>query len=440
MKIQNFSFKSFIVFLEIFLFGFALFGYGCVSSFISESAVSRNVTIPYRIIILLLSLIIIFVNMFNITLRSKKEYQLNSEEHHVNNQGKNQKFYWIPKYILICFVLVYSFKLLQYTVYDASVLVKNPEEYQIYWFGVCLIPALSFLTVKYCQFQKYLFSAYIFIYLSCLISLFSLNKVNSLIDVGRFSREGLNSISLASDGISLVILSIFILTMNKNSLNNKRVLYFISCLGIFLGSFIAVLSGSKGPILSLFICLILNLIFSKYNHESLFNKKIITGYIILIPLVLLFILIIANVDQTQLTLLNRIYMSFEGEDASTLGRINLIDEAIPLIMSKPIFGNSIEVPGENYVHNLIIDSFLSTGISGGLFFTYIYVYGIIKSIIILKNHYSEWGWLGMIYIQWAIAILISGSLYTSNVFWYLIFCLVGLKMNGKKKTYIALHN
>jgi hypothetical protein len=434
MKIQNFSFKAFIVFLERFLFGFGLFGYGCISSFISESAVSRNVTIPYRVIILLLSLIIIFVNVFNITVRSKKEYQLNSEEHHVNNQGKNPKFYWIPKYILICFVLVYSFKLLEYTVYDASVLVKNPEEYQLYWFGVCLIPALSFLTVKYCQSQKYLFSAYIFIYFSSLISVFSLNKSNSLIDVGRFSREGFNPISLGSDGISLVILSIFIFTMNKNTLNNKRVLYFICFFGIFLGSFIAFLSGSKGPILSLFICLIINLMFAKYNHESFFNKKIITGYIILIPLIVLLIVIITNIDQTQLALLNRIYSSFEARDASTLERVNLIDEAIPLIMSKPIFGNSIEVPGEKYVHNLIIDSFLSTGISGGLFFTFIYVYGIVKSIRILKNHYSEWGWLGMIYIQYSVAILMSGSLYASNGFWYLIFCLVGLKMNGKKKT------
>ena len=424
MKI--FAFKSFIIPLQIFLFGFALFGYGSISFLISGNNETRTVTIPYRIIVLLLSIIISFFHVYKLTVLSKKQYPVNIKESNV----KNKKFSWIPKYILICFVLVYSFKLLEYTVYN-TILTKPPEEYQMYWFAICLIPAFSFLTVEYCQFQRYLLSSYFFVSLSCILSAFGVDASIAFI-AGRLDREGLSPISVSNDGTSLVLLSFFILTTNRNTFKNKHWIYFLCFFAIFLGSFMALLGGSKGPIVSLSICLILNLIFAKYSHESFLDKKIIIVYILIVTTIIACITITIDSPETQITLLKRFYTLFEG-DRSTSGRIDLIDEAISLIMGNPLFGHSIEVPGERYVHNLIIDSFLSTGIFGGLYFTVLYVYGIVKSIIILKNHYLQWGWLGMIYIQYSVSVMFSGSLYSQNIFWYLIFCLVALNIDGNKE-------
>jgi hypothetical protein len=100
-----------------------------------------------------------------------------------------------------------------------------------------------------------------------------------------------------------------------------------------------------------------------------------------------------------------------------------------------LIGSRLELPRFGYPHNLLIEAVLSTGIIGGTLFLIMFIGCFIKSIKILINN-NPWGWLGLLYIQYAVQSLASGSLYTSNVFWHLSFILICLPLNGEKKYFL----
>jgi len=87
-------------------------------------------------------------------------------------------------------------------------------------------------------------------------------------------------------------------------------------------------------------------------------------------------------------------------------------------------GSGLELPsGHAYPHNLLVESLLTTGIIGALIFMVLLIGCIIKSIKILIKS-DSWGWLALIYLQYAVVGMFSGSLYASNTFWYLTFGIV----------------
>jgi hypothetical protein len=76
---------------------------------------------------------------------------------------------------------------------------------------------------------------------------------------------------------------------------------------------------------------------------------------------------------------------------------------------------------------LILESFLTTGIFGGFLFVIIYSYTFVKALSMIFDKNNSWSWMAIIYVQYAVVIMFSGSLYGSSTFWYLTFAIIGFK-------------
>jgi O-antigen ligase len=116
---------------------------------------------------------------------------------------------------------------------------------------------------------------------------------------------------------------------------------------------------------------------------------------------------------------------FSGTENSRLYLYSLVLEKVE---KNPLFGFGLELPdGLGYPHNLILESFLALGILGGLMFIILQIYMLFQAFALLKHKNSykaAWGWLGILFIQYFIASMSSGSIYGSYVLWYLMFAVL----------------
>lgn len=86
----------------------------------------------------------------------------------------------------------------------------------------------------------------------------------------------------------------------------------------------------------------------------------------------------------------------------------------------PLLGSSLDERGSlGYPHNLVLESFMAVGIFGGVLFVLILLLCVFKSIMLLVRD-PAYGWIGLLFVQRAVGGMFSGSLYTSNEFWYMV--------------------
>ncbi|GAX36707.1 O-antigen ligase family protein [Nodularia sp. NIES-3585] len=413
MKIKNF-YHSFANLYKIWFFCTALFGYGIIASLVTDASNSRLLTLPYRVIILGNSILFcIFLILKNLSVtqhdRSPRKNLRTTQE--------------LLIFILFIFLASLSFRLI-YDVGYNNVLTKEPSEYLLNWFGICLIPATTFLFLDFKKSQKYLYLSWVFLAVasSLVIPGVLQGQVSRVfIEQGRLAGEALNPISLGHQGGSLLLISLYIL-LNKKYFKNKRdtILYILF---LILGLGLLIFAASRGPIIAITLCVILLLI--SVQKKGVNILKVFS--------IMIIVMIFANISlslalDSGSNIVERFSSIANDFDSSRfVQRPELYRTAIELIAEYPIFGYALEIPVLGYPHNLILEAFLATGLLGGFLFLLLYVYAGIKALRIIMDENNSWGWLGLIYIQYAIAAMLSGALYSSYTFWYLFFAIIGLK-------------
>lgn len=405
--------------MRTFLFGFALFGYGVISFLVNESSSSRTVTVPYRVAVLLGSFLVILSSLNTKKLNSYKKPLISDVTS-------------LSQLILLClsiFICIYSIRLVLDVIKLDKFLIRPANEYLLNWFGICLLPGLSFLFIRSKESERYLYCSWLFLLITSLLALL-INKQESVVFLqqGRLSGIAFNPIAVSQYGVSLVLLSTFMFfTKSKTSLNIYfNFIYFST---IFLGFFITFLGSARGPTLALILCIVILLIGASKNSVS--SSKILgivsigfTGLVILSYLAV----------RLGSSYLDRILGIFnQGSSLTSIDplRSEFLQKSSTFIWDNFMFGYSLELPDAGYPHNLVVEAFLSTGFLGGLFFALIYFYSIIKAIFLIMNDWHQWGWLGLIYIQYAISAMSSGALYSSYTFWYLLFAVLSRKSLGQ---------
>jgi hypothetical protein len=111
-------------------------GYGAISFLVKDVATSQAITIPYRIVVLVLSLFLLLFN-FGIVYPQKKYLA----------EGYNSTSAENPVRVLtFVFLLCYSFRLI-YDVFmrtDSVLFMEDRNQYIIIWFFITLIPGANF--------------------------------------------------------------------------------------------------------------------------------------------------------------------------------------------------------------------------------------------------------------------------------------------------------
>ena len=163
--------------INAYIFAFIVFGFPPLTFLVSQSSDSRSVTIVYRIVVFVLSIIVL----------------LKKEEQGLLEVNKNHKQLIPVKILLIAFLLIYSIRILHDTTYSDSreILMNDFQDYILKWFFTCLIPSFVFLNLhKEFDAHQTLIISWITLVITCILCL-GIDRNTSLvfIEQGRLDRK-----------------------------------------------------------------------------------------------------------------------------------------------------------------------------------------------------------------------------------------------------------
>jgi hypothetical protein len=229
----------------------------------------------------------------------------------------------------------------------------------------------------------------------------------------RAETESLNPIALGHLGVTCAILSVWTVITDRRAFRSHTIFYLITLSVGLLG---IAMSGSRGPVLSLAIVLSLML-----WHSSLFIKLLSILLICLGSIFLAF-----NPSLLDSYLIERV-TTHMWEDSV---RANLLSEAFQLIEKYPISGNGID-PMPVYPHNIIVEAFMVGGVPMGALLCVMLTISMWKAVTLNSLSHS-FGWVSLIFVQYMIAAMVSGSIYIVSPMWVAMAAMMTLSTGGGK--------
>jgi O-antigen ligase len=351
---------------------------------------SRDVIIPLRAIILVLSILVLLLASSHKLLRFDRGFQF-----------------------FIAFWLCYLIRVFTDTYIDPVYLLRERDIYVLFAVGVSFVPALAFFVIPSSRgLRRALFIMHA---LLTVIAVLALTELPGILALQRqaFRLAGNateNPISLGHIGTSLSILSLVIYLAQKT--RHRWLTVFL--LGtFFIGLTILLLTGSRAPAIGLLVAILLLLRDAGKQRGKLK---------LALALVLIFALapvLIAKITESGGSIVGRVdYLQDPTLVQDNENRVELWQESVREFIENPKFGRSIEILGVGYPHNILLEGFLATGIVGGFLLIFIIVYGIRHAMYLIRANTPEY-WVALLFIQYFIGSMFSGTLYTNYEFWCL---------------------
>lgn len=351
--------------------------------------ISRTVTVPYRAIALLISLIVILLNL------TKKI-------------GKSH----LAIHVLWFFWIALILRIFYDTNLRMDVYLNDTLQLWLYVFGIVLPVMYSVMkSYKEIDLNVALKWVYLGTVLTLILSLF--NNSTLLMDASEITgrAEGnlaLNTISFGHLGTMGVVLSLFLLSRQGVTLIKKTFILAV----MLLSFFIMLRAGSRSPVLALAVILIFWL-FAR-------GKNVILGaFISLFGIVLLVVFtepILGFIGDISPVMESRLRISiYEG---NTSGRDTVYKEALDAFLDKPFLGKQFaifnEFGGFDYSHNIILDALMGLGFFGGIAILYIFWIALKKSYIMVRMKDAHF-WISLILIQQIVLSMLSGAFYYNQI-------------------------
>lgn len=331
----------------------------------------------------------------------------------------------------IIFWGMYLLRLAIDTTTNTSPLSREPMEYWIWAVGACLIPATAIKTSASSKdIQKSYYQITAITLITALITTLISNTQYTIasgetIDIGRLSLPSLNPISLGHLGLSLIILCTWP-PKNRNG-NTYPFRQITRITGIAIGGYLLIGSASRGPLVALIItgCIFL-----------IATRKLTIRQILLPSITSLIVAVSINnylEENTSIRTTARLEASTEGVDESVLGRQIAYAGAVSQFLSNPITGDYIEERiTKYYPHNIILESFMATGIIGGSSLLIILAYCARTSFRIIQSD-RNLAWTGLLYFQYLVGAQFTGALYNTTTLWALIGIVMSIHRQRQSK-------
>ena len=219
---------------------------------------------------------------------------------------------------------------------------------------------------------------------------------------GRLETPTLNPIALGHIAVTVMLVSLC--GFRIGSLYSKC-MYGIS---FMIGVAGLIGSGSRGPILSLIVVLVAWAISKSKNFLVMIAAAIFSA-----PL---FFLLIVDSDSY---IVQRIANGFFDDS----GRAEIYRQSLDVLLANFFDGGGVGPLG-TYPHNLVVESFMVLGILGGAAFLAMFVTGWFSALRVMAS--GRHIWVAALYVQYATFVLVSSSLYIANVFWMALACVVAV--------------
>lgn len=284
---------------------------------------------------------------------------------------------------------------------------------------ICLIPSIAVLFIEreYILQPKYVLLA---AGLSSILIMYGLAK-NSSSASSQFRATGNEYLNPISTGLyATIVMGLFLSFKSTGIFSN-----IIKSVMIVLSIFIVFASASRGPFLAM-ACMII--------FYSIFYLKSRISYLIaIIPMLLYFFYDkIANTLMST-SIFNRLSQSGDIEQDI---RYNLLQASYNQFLTSPIIGSFVELKGfDAYPHNVILESFMTTGILGGLIFAALWLKSLMFSLSSAGK--KDVKHIPMIILPTLILSLSSGSLYNSSLLWISICIVASLNQSNRKNKMVA---
>lgn len=391
MKDQELKKLTFCDYLAIVIYSLGMFGFGVVLTVEKFLGLSeRMLTVPYRLIILLCSILLIG----GLLLREGKLCF---------------KTYMVP---LVIFWTAYVTRF----VYDAYVrdmpmAVTTYSDLLFYVFGMCFVPMLALLLYGSVRGMALAVGTSLTVVSGTCIAILLFSRDLLYSNFGRLRAEGgLNEITLGHLGVSLVTLCLFLLCCRIPLLRISKAVYLTL---IVFGLTVVGLASSRGPLLSLLILFLLMMIFAFRQGRGMQSLAVAAIVALLIPSGFVALKSMgSNIDE-------RIAVTFAQAESRSEARFDLWQSAWEDFLDHPLTGRALEGRYDMYPHNLLLESFMATGIVGGAAFVWLLVAGLCAALRLILST-TDRAWLGFLFIQMLIYGTFSGALWSHFSFWYML--------------------
>ena len=331
-----------------------------------------------------------------------------------------QRLRWPRGAILI--VGAFWFALLVRFLWDLSIVslpIDLPwDEYLITILGVTFVPALALARLPDLECLQRAASQ--MRVLGIIASMGVAAGVYALLEeiqkMGRLGFESLNPISVGHMGVTLVIVAVF-------AGSRGRLGMLIRVLAALLGFVLTIASGSRGPALALAIALIVGTLASSYRRGGL-AKALLVGMVTLVLMSAATVAVLQSSLAATLPFISRIADAASGRgDQSTSDRNELMTGALQEFEEAPLTGASfVERKIRFYPHNVVVETAMTTGFLGLALLTLIFATSVLACLSLLSSPHA---WLGLVYLQYFVSAMVSGSLYFDGTFWAVTLALLG---------------
>ncbi len=398
LKQEN-NYLSSILFAMI-LVGYAIFA-GITTVFGVEDA---SLSIIYRLIILVVASVLLFKAWVNHGSRVNYGFLI----------GASFLFFYITRMFFEWLFNSHGSKL-------------DWSDFWLFLILVCLVPALPYVWKGNIPNESFTpVVVIIFGMIGLILNLYYISRVGDLsirdqMLSGRLEGERLNPIAYGHLGVSTVLVSLWVLIIRKK-------INILTISGVVVGVLGVLASGSRGPFLSLVVCLVL--IFMQLKLRAV-------SFIAVSVAICVAIIILSGFasEFDDILIWDRVRNSLFDDDS----RNQILSDAYHAFLDNIISGAGY--PFGVYPHNIVMEAFMTSGIIGGVLMVVTLAAGVVASLRLLKN--KEFSWVSLLFIQYLLFSMVSSSIYYSNILWMLWVCVVTLSANmnfirGKKSACIRI--
>lgn len=358
---------------------------------------SRNVSVLFRVISLLYCLAVGYHYLVRGRIRL----------------GRFGKFY-------LLFWGMYSARLVFESINNPESLGRPVSEYYLFAFVITLIPSL----VCYVELEaEEALVAGKSIWVMCSIATMGVVGAYLLgdrgqVEVGRFSLETLNPITVGHLGLTLFFMSATL----YSRLSHRFRLVALGTATIGLAVMGA--ASSRGAFMSF---LVVVGTFYAIMTFRIFAKRSLKAIIILslssIILLTLSVPVLRYIEDTYgFNSLTGLKAMGSVEDQSAQDRKSSYQGAWDQFLDSPLVGDALEEKTSKfYPHNNILEAFMATGIIGGTLMLFFYATAVINAIRLISSR-STHTWIGVVLLQYLVGTLFSGAIMLSDS----LFCLMAV--------------
>jgi hypothetical protein len=229
----------------------------------------------------------------------------------------------------------------------------------------------------------------------------------------RLGTDTLNPISVGHFGVTTTIAALFSRPTTDSS-HFSRILQsrVIRAVAGVLGIALVIAAASKGPMIAL---VAVTVVWQASRNARAGGTRELGAAILKVLGVVMAMVVAAAVLQAVTGV--QVYIRFTNIsfDPSTTDRIGMMTRALSQFENLPWLGSSfVESKAHSYPHNLFVETLMAVGLVGMAALLTTLAFGCHAAYRVLNTRYR---WLALIYVQYFVGAMVSGSVFLDAEFW-----------------------